>query len=555
MNVNFLASFQRLFFTVKPLRFEQVWFRLWRKLYPLRKLNSINTAIAPLNWVWSAPEVMMGSIIDEHHVCFLNHRGEVRSAVDWNDPSHEKLWLYNLHYFDDLNAVDSLSRKSSQLSLVNRWIIENPPVSGNGWEPYPLSLRLVNWIKWYNRAELDDPEIINSIQQQAEALSKQLEYHILGNHLFSNAKALVFVGCFLQGDQAARALQLGLNILKREIPEQFLSDGGHFELSPMYHCILLWDLLDLINLAKTSANSSLTDCLSDWEQFACRALDWLKVMIHPDGEVSFFNDSTIGIAASPTQIFDYAASLGLATTIDSLPSLLTLPCSGYSRISMLGHTTLFDHANVGPDYLPGHAHADTLSVEWSVGDERVVVNSGTSIYGLSSERLRQRQTAAHSTVEVNGKDSSEVWSGFRVARRAYGRLVSFIDDGNKVILSASHNGYFRRNKPVIHNRTLTAEVQQLKVEDSLDGKPTTAIAYFHLHPDVSITQIDSCRLLLSLNSGKNVILNSSEPIKVLPSTWHPGFGKEIVSTKVVIPFSCSELTTTFKLSSQTSLQV
>ena len=45
-------------------------------------------------------------------------------------------------------------------------------------------------------------------------------------------------------------------------------------------------------------------------------------------------------------------------------------------------------------------------------------DSGTSTYERDSERLRQRGTAAHNTVQLGGVDSSEVWSGFRVGRRA-----------------------------------------------------------------------------------------------------------------------------------------
>ena len=82
---------------------------------------------------------------------------------------------------------------------------------------------------------------------------------------------------------------------------------------------------------------------------------------------------------------------------------------------------LLDVAPVGPDYLPGHAHADTLSFELSLFGQRVLVNSGTSQYEAGPERSRQRGTAAHNTVIVDGHDSSEVWAGFRVARRASSR--------------------------------------------------------------------------------------------------------------------------------------
>ena len=41
---------------------------------------------------------------------------------------------------------------------------------------------------------------------------------------------------------------------------------------------------------------------------------------------------------------------------------------------------LLDVARVGPDYLPGHAHADTLSFELSLYDRRTIVNCGISQY-------------------------------------------------------------------------------------------------------------------------------------------------------------------------------
>ena len=34
---------------------------------------------------------------------------------------------------------------------------------------------------------------------------------------------------------------------------------------------------------------------------------------------------------------------------------------------------IFDASPVGPDYIPGHAHADTLSFEFSIGKERVLL--------------------------------------------------------------------------------------------------------------------------------------------------------------------------------------
>ena len=68
--------------------------------------------------------------------------------------------------------------------------------------------------------------------------------------------------------------------------------------------------------------------------------------------------------------------------------------------------------------MPGHSHAETLSFEASFKGKRIIVNSGISTYWITQKRLYERSTASHSTVEIDHKNSSEVWSRFRIADRA-----------------------------------------------------------------------------------------------------------------------------------------
>ncbi len=530
----------RLYHTVKPLRFEQIFYRLWYRFFPLLKLTPSLKLTTSNTWAWSALEVVKPSFISHKEVVFLNKQACIENNADWNDDSHEKLWLYNLHYFDDLNAVDSLSRKSIQYSFVKRWIGENPPLIGNGWEPYPISLRLVNLIKWYQRAGINDQSIIDSIALQAKALSKQLEYHILGNHLFANAKALVFVGCFLDGKEGRDYLSLGLKLLDREIPEQFLEDGGHFELSPMYHSILLWDLLDLINLSQISKEPLLLHRLESWRSYATKALLWLDVMIHNDDEVSFFNDATIGVAASPIELKNYAESLGLMT-LENNNRYVLLNDSGYTRIQNPDYSLWFDHGEVGPSYLPGHAHADTLSFELSVGSDRFFVNSGTSLYGLSEERHRQRGTAAHNTVTINEADSSEVWGGFRVARRAHVSDYKAGITDDTVTISAKHDGYSRLKGVGFHSRKITASSNSIFINDTLTGKYTSAFAVVHVHPDIKLNVLsDMCMELVS-KSGNLITFSSPVSIRMQSSSYHPAFGISVANKKLLMPISNGSL--------------
>lgn len=534
-----LAHFRKLFNTLKYLKFQQIFYRLF---YKVRKINVDSIQINKNNsWSWEGPSLFIQSIFTPTDVRFLNKDGRIVHSSDWNSDEYTKLWLYNLHYFDDLSATKNEGRESLHYVFINKWISQNPPCIGNGWEPYPISLRLVNWVKWFSKKDNVDTRYLSSIAVQAKALFQQLEYHILGNHLFANGKALAFVGSFLKGEFAESCLSKGLEILDGEIEEQFLSDGGHFELSPMYHCILLWDLLELIHLAEVSKNTQLTSRLPHWQHVARKALLWLESMLHADGEISFFNDAAIGIAHSPEEIFKFAESLNVKWELPLSP-LHTNSDTGYSRIALGNYCLFMDHAQVGPDYLPGHAHADTLSFELSIADERVFVNSGTSLYGVSDERLRQRQTAAHNTVEVCGQSSSEVWSGFRVARRATATLEEAVECKNYVRLTASHNGYKRLRPKVNHKRSITAKANGLKIEDTLTEK-VSAVFHLHIHPDVTCTRINSRAIQLKSKKGKKLTFRADSDIELLPTTYHPNFGVTIANKKIVIPFESGCLVT------------
>ncbi len=64
-----------------------------------------------------------------------------------------------------------------QAWLIQRWIDDNPPLAGNGWEPYPLSLRLVNLVKWCARQPQVPAPWLDSLARQAQALAAQEERH------------------------------------------------------------------------------------------------------------------------------------------------------------------------------------------------------------------------------------------------------------------------------------------------------------------------------------------------------------------------------------------
>ena len=135
--------------------------------------------------------------------CILNVEGNLED-IGWHDDKRTSLWRYNQHYFDDLNANSSQLRKNWHFVIIETWIKENKPTSGIGWDPYPTSLRIVNWIKWVLRGNRLSPNATHSLVIQARWLIKRLEWHLLGNHLFANAKALIFAGLFFFDDIEAQ---------------------------------------------------------------------------------------------------------------------------------------------------------------------------------------------------------------------------------------------------------------------------------------------------------------------------------------------------------------
>ena len=196
---------------------------------------------------WQTPAARPSSLTGPNSFNFLDSDGDL-TADGWDNPDRSKLWRYNLHYFDDLNAAGNPDRENWQRNFMEAWIAENPPGKGTGWEPYPVSLRIVNWVKWALSGSILTSDAHQSLAVQARWLTKRLEWHLMGNHLFSNAKALLHAGRYFDGAEACAFRHLALSILSQEIREQILLDGAQFELSPMYHALAVEDLLDITNL-------------------------------------------------------------------------------------------------------------------------------------------------------------------------------------------------------------------------------------------------------------------------------------------------------------------
>jgi uncharacterized heparinase superfamily protein len=166
-----------------------------------------------------------------------------------------------------------------------------------------------------------------------------------------------------------------------------------------------------------------------------------------------------------------------------------LDASGYVRLAAGEFVLITDVGRIGPDYIPGHAHADTLSFELSWRGRRVFGNSGTSCYGTSPQRVRERGTAAHNTVTVDDQDSSEVWHGFRVARRARPMDLVIADGDGHATVACAHDGYRRLRGRPVHRRQWRLAEDELVIRDHIEGAGEhRATGYLHVEPGIEVTR-------------------------------------------------------------------
>jgi uncharacterized heparinase superfamily protein len=402
-----------------------------------------------LQWVGRAATPFLehsgGARLSEGRFTAVGLTRDVGDPPQW-DTDAPLLWLFNLHYFAFLHALP----REQQVRLVDDWIEQyRPRARRPGWMPYPLSLRLRHWIRRLFEGEWPASgrgQLFASIEAQACCLADTAERHLRGNHLLENAVTLKLLAACFRGGSVARWERLANALLARELPEQFLPDGGHFERSPMYHLLLTQGLLDLANVLPES------DRMRDriLERLPA-ALCFLAALRHPDGEIALFNDSAFGIAPRPAEVLEYGERLGLAA-----PSVgaTVFADTGYSVWRSGKDALVVDAGPIGPDYVPAHAHGDIFSFELSLDGRRVVVDGGTSTYEAGPERDWVRSTRAHNTVEIAGVDQCEFFGAFRVGRRGRPRDVTVEVSERGVHVTGWHDGYRRLPGGPIHHREL-----------------------------------------------------------------------------------------------------
>jgi uncharacterized heparinase superfamily protein len=149
------------------------------------------------------------------------------------------------------------------------------------------------------------------------------------------------------------------------------------------------------------------------------------------------------------------------------------------------------------------SHAGTLSMELSIGRERMIVNCGGFPAGASQWRDAARVTAAHSTLVIADVNSSELKLD-GLGRRPITVEAQRQEANGAHWLEASHDGWKKLFGAVHRRRLYLAESgDDIRGEDAIEAPtPQPFTLRFHLHPEVNASlQQDGEAVLLRLRSG------------------------------------------------------
>lgn len=443
------------------------------------------------------------------------------SEIDWEFSGHGPLFTYHLHQFDW--ARDPRLAPAERLAALGSWIARHR--RGAGWDSGPISLRAFAWSKLLTTPAAllpgaDGASVRGSLAAQLETLAANLETHLSGNHYLWNLLALVFAGAAHTGAAADRWLAFAPR-LAAELREQILGSGLHYERSPMYHALLLENVLDLINVDASAPARVPPALAAQLRDTAARMLGALAVLTHPDGEIALLGDSAFGIAQPPARLLAYASALGIEPAAPKESGVLR--DAGIVRLEAGGVVCIATASRPWPEHQPGHAHCDALSFELSVRGERVITDTGVTEYAPGAKRDLARATRSHATFEIGGREQAECWAAHRIGSRPDVALVRV--DPNKSLEMACAGW---ATPEVLHRRRFELSADgALSLVDTFDAPAPSARAFLPLAPGL-VPALAGHVATIPLRAGGalRIALPESLAWQIARAPYYPEFGRE-----------------------------
>jgi len=564
--ISALKQTGRLLRTVRHLRYSQV---LWRTRYLLERRLNLSTA-API--ADNALPTVTTRLDDLRQIPLFHRHGPVgKEAVDlleqgrfrhlnltrdlgigptdWQigQTTNHRLWTVTLHYHEWVYSLAeaAVGGDHRALSLLERlledWLdqcrLDRPGVRPLVWNSFAIATRLGWWVRAFALLGMDriSPDLrsrlLRSCAEQAAYLHAHLEWDLRGNHILRDAVGLAWAARLLSGPHSTDWMNSATRIALTQAREQVLPDGGHFERSPMYHLHVMEDfylLSELLDAPLACARMRST----------CRRMvDYVRWMRHPDGEIPQFNDAARHAVASPEWMLQLCRDQQrLDIETDRPTGLKHFADTGIVAWHDPMWSLFFDMGVVGPDYQPGHAHADTLNFELSYKGERLIVDPGAFGYDRDSHREYDRATASHNTVCIDGENSTEVWDIFRVGRRAVPQHVEVGPTDAGFEAAAGHDGFDHLTGKPSHHRRIRTFDRGICLIDHVGGTGShSATGGYLIPPGWTVTPISRGWVISCHDKQVRIALHSQQMLHLSTESapWHPEYGRELQATRLV----------------------
>ncbi len=311
---------------------------------------------------------------------------------------------------------------------------------------------------------------------------------VYGSDRISCAIALLeFAAC---ADTGAAIVQRAQQMLADELNRQITSDGAHISRNTQATLNLLLDLLPLRQVF-AARGLPLGETIS---RAIDRMMPFLRMMQHGDGSVALFNGSGETALGQLASVLAYEDTRGVAP--------LNAPYAGYQRLEAHEALILIDAGAPPPIEFSAHAHAGCLSFEFSLGVERIVVNSGSPSAQQYNLRDLARETSAHSTLMLDDRSSARIdFAPNLIVGEKYlidGPNIVTVErtkSDDHISIALTHDGYVREFG-LIHSRALmlkkdaaffSGRDRLILANNELIRRKSDFVIRFIFHPRITLT--------------------------------------------------------------------
>ena len=502
-----LKKITNLFFTLKYLKISQIIWRFWLKLDRRIVVDKREASVNRLALL--SPEIIV------HKLSTFSLFNQIYNGKKLSDDYPLK--TYHLNYFDYIHNLEH--QKGTE--LINKWIKENKDINHISWDPYPISLRIINWIFFLTKHNIENDEIYNSLFQQAFVLFRRREYHLLTNHLFKNIVAILFASVLFNENKWKK---WAFKELKKQLNEQLTIDNYHFELSPTYHAIFTQDLMNIYNLLNNNKEVEYLKFLNDLKQIIPETLYWCEYFSE-NGEYLKINDVNYEGCSALKELIKYAKLLGITISSKKHGN------QHYPVIKNKNLKLMMYCAEHQPSYNPAHSHDDLTSILLWYKNEPILIDTGNYCYDETEERDYSRSTKAHNCFTIKNETQSEMWKVFRIGRRS--KILQKNISENEI--SCSHNGYKRFG--VNYSRTIKKIDSGFEIIDNFESKNNKSYKiYFHFHPETNLAKIENT---LEINDTIRIEFQSNN-WSMIETDYYPEMFQKAKKKTVIISGEINE---------------